>query len=81
MQPTDFYWVDYFDTEIISKENKTIVATLIVPVEDSGEAKQIAGTKELKLDGSGNVTVSFSSKGEQYSFNFENRKGGLVLKD
>lgn len=76
-----FYWIDYFDTEIKSKENKTIVATLIIPVENSGEAKQIAATKELKIDGSGNITVSFSQKGEKYSFNFENRKGGLVLKD
>jgi len=76
-----FSWIDYFDTEIKSKENKTIVATLIIPVENSGEAKQIASTKELELDGSGNVTVSFSRKGEKYSFNFENRKGGLVLKD
>ncbi|MEN8228879.1 MAG: heparinase II/III family protein, partial [Bacteroidota bacterium] len=59
------FWVDYFDTEIKSKENKTIVATLIIPVENSGEAKQIATTKELKLDSSGNVTVSFSRKGEK----------------
>jgi len=77
MLPTDF---DYFDTEIKSSGIKTIVATLIVPVENSEEAKQIAATKELKLDSSGDVTVSFSRKGEQYSFNFENKKGNLVLK-
>ena len=76
-----FFWEDYFDTEIKSKETKTIIATLIIPVENSGEAKQIATTKELKLDSSGNVTVSFSRKGEQYSFYFKNRKDGLVLKN
>jgi hypothetical protein len=76
-----FFWIDYFDTEIKSKENKTIVATIIVPVENSEEAKQVATTKELILDGSGNVTVSFSRKGEKYSFIFENQEGGLVLKN
>jgi len=75
-----FYWLDYFDTEIKSSEDKTVVATLIVPVENSEEAKQIASTRELKLDSSGDVTVSFSRKGEHYSFNFQNRKDGLVLK-
>jgi hypothetical protein len=76
-----FYWIDYFDTELTSKENKTIVATLIIPVENSEEADQIASTKELKMDGSGNLTVSFSRKGKDYSFHFENQKGGLVLKN
>ena len=76
-----FSWIDYFDTEIKSKENKTIVATLIIPVENSEEAEQIAATKALNVDGSGNVTVSFSRKGEKFSFNFENQKGGLELKN
>ena len=40
---------------------------------------QIAASKELKSDGSGNVTISFVKKEEKYSFNFENRKGGLIL--
>jgi len=76
-----FYWIDYFDTEIKSKQNKTTVATIIIPVENSEEATQIASTKALKIDRSGNVTISFSSKGKQYSFQLENRKGGLVMKN
>jgi hypothetical protein len=76
-----FYWIDYFDTELTSKENKTIVVTLILPVENSEEAGQIDATKALQLDGSGNVTVSFSRKGKDYSYGFENRKGGLALRN
>jgi len=76
-----FYWIDYFDAEIKSTTSKTIVATLIIPVDDLAEAAQIASTKALKFDGSGNVTVSFSRKGEVYLFKFENRKDGLVLKN
>jgi hypothetical protein len=45
------------------------------------ESNQITPTGDLELDGSVNVTVAFSKKGKQYSFNFENRRAGLVLKD
>jgi hypothetical protein len=75
-----FFWEEYFDTEVTSKENRTIIATLIIPVEDPAEAKQIATASELKWDGPGSVILAFSKKGEKYSFTFENRKGGLVLK-
>ena len=70
-----FFWEEYFDTELESKENRTFVATLIMPVEDSAEARQISGTRELRLDSSGNVTVSFTRRGEKYAYNFENQKG------
>lgn len=76
---SNFYWIDYFDTEIKSKEYKTILATLVLPVENYEEAKQVETSKNLSVDGSGNVTVSCSRKGETYSFSFENIKGGLVL--
>ena len=76
-----FTWIDYFDTEISSTEARTLVATLIIPVEDEAEAKQVVASKALDLDGSGNVTISFVKKGETYSFDFENRKGGLDLKN
>jgi hypothetical protein len=76
-----FTWIDYFDAEISSSEARTFVATLIMPVEDEAEARQIAASKAINLDGSGNVTVSFMKNGESYSFHFENRKGGLDLKN
>jgi len=76
----DFFWVDYFDTEIKSVENKTIAATIILPVKNVDEAKQIASTKELRKDNSGNVFVEFSKNGNNYSFEFESKKSGLVLK-
>jgi hypothetical protein len=75
-----FFWVDYFDTEVISIENKTTIATIILPVENIEIAKQVASTTEMKKDNSGNLTVSFSAKGKEYAYIFENRKGVLVLK-
>lgn len=67
----DFFWVDYFDTEIKSKESKTIVATIILPVENLDEAMQVADTKKLNIDSSGNISVSLTRKGEEYSFIFK----------
>ena len=76
----EFIWEDYFDTELLSRDKKTFVATLILPVQNAEEANLVSATKGLKIDGSGNVTVSFTRKGQDYSFSFENRQGGLVLK-
>ncbi len=76
-----FTWIDYFDTEVSSTATKTIVATLIVPVQDHDEASQIADSRAINLDDSGNVSITFSKNGEMYSFDFENRKDGLDLKN
>ena len=76
-----FFWEDYLDTEVKSRENKTLVATLFMPVKNAEEALQIAHSKALNMDSSGDVIVSFNRNGEEYTFNFENRKGGLVLKE
>ncbi|MBT6762997.1 MAG: hypothetical protein HOA90_00540, partial [Prolixibacteraceae bacterium] len=77
----DFFWVDYFDIEINSSKEKTDVATIILPVKNMDEAQKIVSTKELRIDNSGNLTISFSANGEKHSYEFENRKGGLVLKN
>ncbi len=66
-----FFWVDYFDTEIQSKENITIVANIILPVKNYDEAMEIASTKKLKLDDPGIITVSFNRNGEEYSFKLD----------
>ncbi len=76
---SEFFWVDYFDTEIISKEKKTLVATLIMPVNDAEEAREIAASKILKVDESGDVSLSFSRKEKPYTFLFQKGKEGLAL--
>lgn len=76
----DFFWVDYFDVEVTSNEAGTYIANIILPVENSEQAQQIVSTKAIKKDNSGNITVSFSKNGEEFSYEYENRKGGLVLK-
>ncbi len=76
----DFYWIPYIDTELKTEEEKTIVATVILPVASAEEARLIATSKTLKRDKSGNLSLSFKSKGNNYSFQFGNLGEGLQLK-
>jgi hypothetical protein len=75
-----FFWVDYFDTEIKSTENKTNIATIILPVENYEEAIQIAKTKKMTTTDAGNLTVLFTKNQKTYAFEFENTTGGMALK-
>jgi hypothetical protein len=75
-----FTWVDYIDAEIKSSTKNTIVATLILPVDDANEAEEISDSKSLTLDESGQATVSFTKKGVEYKYEFEKKGDNLVLK-
>lgn len=77
---SEFFWVDYIDTEVKAKDEKTIIATLVLPVADLEEAQTIDASKKYALDGSGNLSVSFSSRGEKYEYEFINSADGLALK-
>ncbi len=77
----DFFWIDYFDTKIKSQSEKTVVATIILPVENIQEARKITGSKKITSDKSGNISVSFSQNGKKYLFEFENGKDGLQIKN
>jgi hypothetical protein len=76
-----FFWIDYFDTELKSEGDKTPVATIILPVSDKDEAKSIAATGQMKMDKSGNLSLTFSKRGTGYSFEFNPSGDGLRLKE
>ena len=67
----DFFWIDYFDTVIKSQSEKTIVATVILPVANLQEAQKIAGSKKMTSDKSGKISISFSRKGNICKYEFE----------
>lgn len=77
----DFFWVDYFDTTIKTVQEKTVVATLILPVENLQEAQNISKSKKLEQDKSGNFTLSFSKNNKTYDFEFDNNNGNLFFKN
>lgn len=76
-----FSWIDYFDTVVKAKNEKTIIATIVLPVTNLKDAQMVASSGKITKDKSGNVFVSFSRNGLNYSFLFENRKDGLLLKE
>jgi len=76
----EFSWIDYFDTEMKTQSEKTTVATLILPVDNILEAKSIADSRKITRDKSGNISISYSRNGKAESFEFDNIKGNLILR-
>jgi hypothetical protein len=76
----DFFWIDYFDTEVTAKKDKTSIATLIVPVSNPEEARNIASSLKLAEDPSGNLSVSFSRDDTDHTVHFTSTGDGLTLK-
>jgi len=76
-----FEWIPYFGTVFQAKNENTVIATLIMPVKDEGEALDILGSIERKINGEDNLVLSFNRNGEVYSYLFKKQKHGLLLSD
>jgi hypothetical protein len=74
-----FHWIDYFDVEITSQSKKTIVANLILPLEDPLQMEEVKASKKMETDKDGHVSISFSMNQKTYHYHFKNSKSGLVL--
>ena len=57
-----------------------VIATIILPVEDDTEAKEIVKSVKSAEDKSGNLTVSFIMAGKTYDYRYEKGRDGLVLR-
>lgn len=75
-----FHWLDYFDTEVTAKNDKTIIGTIVLPVKSTEEVQEIIKSKVFNVEDSGNLSISFSQKGKHYEYTFQNGKDGLKLK-
>jgi len=75
-----FTWIDYFDTVIKSTAEKTVIASIFVPVNNASEARKIAQSKKFTTDKARNLTVSFSFGGKKYEFDYVKTNEGLCLK-
>ena len=45
-----FKWIDYFDIEVNSRKETTNLITLILPVKDLEQARQIVASKSMKIE-------------------------------
>ena len=50
---------EYFDITIQSKSNKTLVATLILPVSDENQIQEIIASKYMKPEKNGGISLNF----------------------
>ena len=71
--------VPYFGTVVKAERDKTIIGTIILPVDDEREAGAISSSVKRTVDISGNLDLSFVKDGETYSYKYNSGKDGLVL--
>jgi len=76
----DFHWLDYFDSEVMAKNEKTIIGTLILPVFGTDDAEMITKSIQLSIDGSENLSISFQKGGNQFKYEYMRTKTGLKLR-
>ena len=67
--------IPFFGTVVEAQKERSVIATVILPVEDVKEAEQLAKSVKMKTDGSGNLALSVS--GQKWKFKMGN--DGLVL--
>ena len=71
--------VPYFGTVVKAGSEKTIIGTIILPVDNESEARAIKNSAKRTVDRSGNLSLSFTKNGNTYTYNFSREKNGLVL--
>ncbi|MBN1290778.1 MAG: heparinase II/III family protein [Candidatus Latescibacteria bacterium] len=75
----NFFWVPYFGTVVKAGGTNTIIGTVILPVDNDSEADSIAMSVKRSVDGSGNLSISFTKAGKTYRYSYKKGSEGLVL--
>ncbi len=71
--------IPYFGTVVTAKKEKTIIATIILPVKDQNDAQEIVKSVKRTMDSSGNLSLSFTKDGTKYMYTFNDTKEGFIL--
>ncbi len=72
-------WIPYNGTVVHASDTRTVIAHIILPVDDDSEAGAIVNSTQRSIDSSGNFTLSFVKNDITYSYHFKREKDGLVL--
>ncbi len=72
-------WTPYFGTVLKARGGRTVVATIILPVDDDAEAQAVSRSAQLSFDSDGNVKLAFTAEGERHEYRFSKMRDGLVL--
>ncbi|MHB9030152.1 MAG: heparinase II/III domain-containing protein [Candidatus Latescibacterota bacterium] len=75
-----FEWIPYMGTTVTATEEKTVLAHVILPVEDDAEARSIVASVRRSLDSAGTLTLAFEKTSKKYRYIFEKSPDGLALR-
>ena len=74
-----FTWIPYNGTVLKAADINTVIAHVILPVDDDSEARKIVKSVRRTASGSGGVEISFVKDGKRYRYTFAKGVDGLVL--
>ncbi|MEL7117914.1 MAG: heparinase II/III family protein [Bacteroidota bacterium] len=74
-----FEWLPYFGVQVNPTSNKTLFATLILPIEDEQEALKVKQSLQLKNTAQ-NLTVNFKYDNKPYNYEFVMGDNGWKFK-
>lgn len=74
-----FTWIPYFGTVLNARGGNTLIATIVLPVEQENEAAGIVQSASWSTDRSGNAMLAFEQRGKKYTYQFVQKNGWLVL--
>ena len=75
-----FQWTPYNGTILHSEKTRTVLAHIILPVENDSEAESIRDSIQHEETRTGEYTLSFDWKGQTYTFQFSKTSDCLRLK-
>jgi hypothetical protein len=74
-------WIPYVSSMTSAEGDNSLIAHLVLPVEDLEQTKQIQQSVSFE-ENSGNIQeLSFTYNGERYSYRFKKGPEGLILQD
>ncbi|MDP2884457.1 MAG: heparinase II/III family protein [Ignavibacteria bacterium] len=74
-------WIPYLETVTTAKAKTSVIATILLPVNDEKEAEKIMKTAKLVRLNSSQLEVSVEASSGKHSWLFEKQGDGFVLKD
>ena len=74
-----FSWIPFFDITLNSTEKRTIIAHLILPVDNESQVGDIMASKKIESNSDGDLSISFNYKDQPFKYHFKNNILGLIL--
>ena len=71
--------IPFVDTELTTSGTETTISTIVLPVANEAEAREVSQSVNRTVDRDGNLTLSFTAKNQTHEYRYERSDDGLVL--